>query len=131
MTRTHESRVREVARLIAKWQKVLFLHKWTIRADLATEDNGEVCASIRANHAYFDAHLLVFPYFWEQPAEGRANVILHELCHCLVTELEQDFVQLYEGRHISVHSFNDHVERLTQSITAIVAGLQAPRKPGP
>jgi len=85
---------RRIARLVRKWVRVFGLTNWDITVelapDLADADEGITCIADCMAHWQYEAATLRFLQSQVERATERTleNDVIHELLHCVLSELE-------------------------------------------
>lgn len=128
MGRAAEKAKKEVAALIEKWAPKMGLHDWdfAIVATSAEGPHDKAILAIDPDPAYFRGNLYIYPGFVNSPASYKEEAVVHELCHCLNSEVIRLTQNVIDGQMVTKENFTDAVERLTQRMTKIV--MARPRR---
>lgn len=127
-----DSKLKEVSRVIAKWQRKLNLDEWVIDAKLmkeppepesSTVGAGVTLAEVRPCPVYLQATVMIYPEFWKNPAPKREAALVHELVHCITQELFDVIRALWRDEAVSLREAKEKLERLTQRITYVAIHL--------
>lgn len=111
----------EIEGLLALWGPRLFLYEWEFMVvPMQEEDEGGAVLRVDADPAYFRGIIYVAPSFVRMSKQAKEEAVLHELCHCLNSEVTRLLEQLMDGRSVSRLQMVDAVERLTQRTTRIL-----------
>lgn len=121
ITKSQRNEIREG---IKDLRRVLYLHAWTFDVShMDSDDESGSAADITANHEYLQASIRIYPCFWKSAREDRRKMLLHEMIHAVLSELQHQFTSLYKGRYISIPSHQQVVEKTTSSLTNIIFDL--------
>lgn len=116
---TAKQRKAYVERLIARMQRRLLLTDWTISIALKTEDESSgdttVLLDITPNENYRDAHLNVYPAFFDQ--KDKAAHVTHELMHLIVTPIVGIIVAAMQGKKPKAEDATAAEERTVSHLT--------------
>lgn len=111
---------KEISGYLRKWQPKLFLHGWAFKTTYFHENEGEETAAVMMKTEYKTANIKINPRFWELGKEEREEVIVHELCHCVVQPLVQLANDAGEGHAVSGREVDHWKESVTQHLTNII-----------
>lgn len=114
-----ERQKNEVRKLLKKWQPKLYLHQWNFNL-VWSEDGGVQAARVDMQPEYKFCALTVFSGFWEHPKETREEMLIHELCHCLVQPLVELAVRSANGIALTQQDIDYHKEAVVQHITVAI-----------
>ena len=116
----------EVRGYIDKWRSILFLHQWDFQIKYFfespdPEENGNTtAASILMDPHYKFATLNIHPGFWDETEEYREEIVVHEMCHCLVQPLVELVCDAMNGKQVTEREMNRWKESVTQHVTTAV-----------
>jgi hypothetical protein len=86
--------MKEVVKLVDELKPIFFLHGWQIDIGVHKEpkhDNPNTAAEMAPKNCYRTAALEVYPRFFEEDAESRRDIIVHELCH-IITGIQNGII---------------------------------------
>lgn len=105
----------EVRKYLKKWQPKLFLHQWQF--DISYHDDQEHNgAKINMQAEYKAALIEIHMDFFNFTKEKREEVILHELCHCIIQPIITLACSAADGFGVSQREIDWHKESVTQNI---------------
>lgn len=117
---------REALKLIEKWKIRLNLEEWTIflifpevDAPATGDGYGPPQATCVPCHVYLQAWVRLYSGWFEGTEEDRERWIVHELCHCITSEVKDAAFGLRDGKLFTPDQLKEIDERLTQRITYI------------
>lgn len=111
----------EIEGTLALWGPRLFLNEWEFMIiPMKQEDEGGAVLRVDADPAYFRGIIYVSPSFARMSKASKEEAVLHELCHCLNSEVTRLLEQLMDGKNVTRLQMVDAVERLTQRTTRIL-----------
>lgn len=111
---------KQTIKLIDKWRPLLNLQEWNFEIIFpGSPDPEDAMADCSAKPEYLEATIRFYPCFFNVPKDVREHTVVHELCHCIVAELQHAGEDLMEGQLVTKKNHQDLVERLTQRISYI------------
>jgi len=122
MSKKAQQAKKEVAALIEKWAPKMGLTDWDF-AIVTTESerpNHRAILAIDPDPAYFRGNIYIYPEFLNSPDSYKEEALVHELCHCLNSEVIKLTGNVLDGKMVTQENFTDAVERLTQRMTKLV-----------
>ncbi len=117
--------LKTVNRLVASWKPKLFLQDWVIFVKPGSLETDGVTAYIEPDPSYLSATLFICDNFSRLNAQEKEEVILHELLHCVASEVTELFYCLLSGEVVAKKQFNDATERLIQRLTRSILKTNA------
>ena len=114
--------LKEAIATVELWRGRMFLQEWNIDVNIEERDkdeNPDVLAEINADARYLGAKLTIYPAWTRRPYETRCRALVHELAHCITTELQCAAKSLHNGVTYPPHMVSDINERLTQRVANV------------
>jgi hypothetical protein len=119
-----EKQRKEVRRHMREFRRTLYLHLWTFNVSYMDSDgDDDTAAHITCQSEYLQGRICVYPRFWTEKYEDRRKMLLHELVHAVLSDLQKQFRSLHEGKHVSRTTHGDIVEKTTVHLTNIIFDL--------
>jgi len=101
-------------------KEVFCLQGWEIKVKFCEspdEQNRGTSADCSASQEYLNAHINIYPCFWEDSEEEeRKTTLVHEFAHILVGPYKEIFRALVNGRMVTPWHEGETIERLTTQI---------------
>lgn len=123
-------RQKEVRDLIAKWKPVMLLDHWNISYSIMSfnkQGDEKVMAEIGIRPRYMEAHIEVYPFFWDadeaKDPKYRSATIAHELAHIIACPTVELAFKLINGELVTGDHVNATKEVLTEHIARIAVRL--------
>jgi hypothetical protein len=113
--------VRLVKNLLKKWTSKLMLNKWKFKIiPLEQTDKPDINLIIEPDPTYYNANLYMFPNFKTHNKKEKEEMVVHELVHCMTSELSELLLAATRGVIVSPEQRFNAEERMTQSITRVL-----------
>ncbi len=113
--------LKQAIQLVNLWRPRLFLNDWdfSIVADKASPAPG-VTAFVEPDSDYLNASIHICPNFCKLTLEEKEEVLVHEMTHCIASEVTELFHCAASGEAISLKHYNSATERLIQRVARII-----------
>lgn len=108
---------------IGKLKEAFFLDGWDISVDFHKDyslENENSAAECRPDWRYRRARMSIFPLFWEHDELERKEMLKHEFCHILLSQMMLMISGLQKGAMLSEGELNSTNEHLTSWLSAII-----------
>lgn len=82
----HSKEMKEVLKIVDKLRPIFFLQGWDIDVGVhkyPLDEQPNTAAQIKSRNAYRAASLEIYPRFFEENAEAKQDIIIHEFCHIM------------------------------------------------
>lgn len=110
---------KKVTSWVKKWQSKLYLYEWEFDLIYPKEDEGPEYAKVQMLTQYKRAGITIQPKFFKESDRAMEEIIVHELCHCIVQPLVQLAVDAAEGHGVSGREIDHWKESVTQHVTNV------------
>lgn len=97
---------------VNKLKNFFYLQGWTIDLSFVNEDKDEIGAEVTTEWSYRRATILIYPIFWTQTEDERKDMLKHEFCHIVLSQLLSLINGLQHGQMVSkaeLHEVHEHV----------------------
>lgn len=123
-----ENQKQEVRKYIRKWRDLLFLHQWRFDTAYVLDDNTDIKGIlITMNPEYKNAliEINVKNFFHNiKDKEEREEIMVHELCHCILQPLVHLAVEAANGRNVTQSEIDWFKEDVTQHFARAIYYLK-------
>lgn len=112
---------KRISEWIKHWQVKLFLNDWSIDAFYPAENSRSgAVASTDCSTRYFEASIDFFPSLFSEDAETQWKVVLHEMLHIVLADLQSKAERPNDGMFVSRDELKDSIEHTTTRLTNIL-----------
>ena len=94
------------------------------------QENVKCEAEITVRRDYQDIEIIIYPIFLNNNDEYQKKILIHELCHSLVSDFKKISVSLLSGKLITGERINDVNEETTSRIENIIWGFMTNKYDG-
>lgn len=109
-----------VCDVITKWRPRLFLNQWTFDIEYFEEDDSSLGLKIDMKTEYKNAVISINVEDLFEHVDNdnkREELIVHELCHCIIQPLVWVACESADGRQVSQREIDWFKESVTQHVT--------------
>lgn len=102
---------------------VFHLQGWQADIDYAPKDEGWIAASTNVNAEYRRFRIVLRPIFFRIPVREAREALIHELCHVVLSSVQDVATDLQKGDHVTDGHLTHAVETSTSWMAQVVSAL--------
>src|SRR5690606_114588 len=111
----------EIKEYVKEWRHKLYLNEWLISVEFSGNPHPrEFAATIDINTKYLRALITIYPTFFDADIEVQKHCIVHELCHIITDEMNDNAYSLLNGKLHNSNQLESANERATQRIADLL-----------
>lgn len=110
---------------VEKLKPMMFLGHWDIilKFEEKDDDSNPIYAEAISHTKYYEATLKFYPRFFEKDKDTRVNIIVHELCHVVLSSMKKHIEGGQSGYLVTPEEISTINEQTTTHFERIICSL--------